>query len=195
MRRFTNRIIRIRRGVAYVDIATDRFPHAITKIDQSDIPIMLDGRQRWFMFEREPGQCYVARSLRFRKKRRFELLHRTILGLRSRDPNVDHRSGDGTDNRRVNLRRATQQQNVRNTRGRGGSSRYKGVCWDRARQLWSVGIGLDGRRLHIGRFASERRAARAYDDAAADLYGEFARFNFPKSSARKNRSRRRTKHE
>ncbi len=37
----------------------------------------------------------------------------------------------------------------------------------------------DGTKIYLGRFAREEDAAMAYDEKARELYGEFARTNFP----------------
>ena len=91
---------------------------------------------------------------------------------------VDHRNGDGLDNRRQNLRPANDSKNQMNARMRSDNpSGFKGVCADRHR--WMARIQLDGRRTYLGYFATPQEAARAYDEAALSLFGEFARFNFP----------------
>src|SRR5688500_6023762 len=54
-------------------------------------------------------------------------MHRLVLNA---GPNqrVDHRNGNGLDNRKANLRFATHTQNMRNARKRStGTSQYKGV--------------------------------------------------------------------
>jgi hypothetical protein len=62
--------------------------------------------------------------------------------------------------------------------------RYKGVT-DRSAHLgdsarpWLARIRVDGQFIHIGRFATEREAALAYDTAALQHFGEFSRPNFP----------------
>jgi hypothetical protein len=46
---------------------------------------------------------------------------------------IDHINGNKSDNRWLNLREATQSQNMTNTGNRAdNSSGYKGVCWHKA---------------------------------------------------------------
>lgn len=104
-------------------------------------------------------------------------MHRLILppgdGL-----TTDHINRDGLDNRRSNLRLATQTQQNANTRLRSdNTSGYRGVSWDKVHSKWMADIYAKGRRYHLGRFASAELAARAYDEAAQELFGEFASLN------------------
>jgi hypothetical protein len=106
------------------------------------------------------------------------MMHRLIMGVDDPRIEVDHRNGDGLDNRRANLRTCTHAQNTANQRKsqRPLTSRYKGVC--RADGKWLAQIGCAGRNYRIGSFAVEEDAARAYDAKAVELFGEFARVNF-----------------
>jgi hypothetical protein len=98
------------------------------------------------------GKPYVRRA----RGGRAVYLHRQILGLRQDDPRKgDHINGDTLDNRRANLRIVTVAENAQNQGSRGGSSRHRGVCWDKARGKWMAQAG--GRTL--GRFDSEDEAA------------------------------------
>lgn len=99
---------------------------------------------------------------------------------------VDHvdGDGDGLNNRRANLRPATQTQNNGNARRRrDNTSGYKGVYFDARRGHWAAQISIDGRRLHLGVFADPVDAARRYDAAAVYYFGEFARPNFPEAAS------------
>lgn len=116
------------------------------------------------------------------------LLHRFILGLPPHNPRVDHIDGDGLNNRRENLRLATPAQNSANMRARPGSlSGFKGVTWSKNAKRWRAKIRANGRHRHLGYFTSEEEAARAYDDAARELHGEFACVNFPRPGERSAR--------
>jgi AP2 domain len=91
---------------------------------------------------------------------------------------VDHINGDGLDDRRTNLRAATQAQNNANVRlRRDNRSGFKGVASSRSGR-WRAYIGSSP-VLHIGTFDTPQEAARAYDAAAIKHFGEFARINFP----------------
>ncbi len=57
------------------------------------------------------------------------------------------------------------------------SSRYRGVSWKKQRRTWVASIGVAGRQKHLGVFATEQDAARAYNAAAIEHYGDKAVLN------------------
>ncbi len=104
-------------------------------------------------------------------------MHRQILGAGSGQQG-DHANHDTLDNQRGNLRICTNAQNQMNARKRSGcSSQYKGVYWDKAARKWKAQIQRNGKREALGRFDDEHRAAQAYNDAAAETFGEIAWLN------------------
>jgi hypothetical protein len=106
-------------------------------------------------------------------------LHRAVMGALP-GVQVDHRDGDGLNCRRGNLRLATRQENGVNSRRRSDNgSGFKGVHWHRGAGRWRAQIRAGSRRWHLGYFATAEDAARAYDAAALELHGEFAKPNFP----------------
>jgi len=90
----------------------------------------------------------------------------------------DHINGNRLDNRKSNLRLVTNQQNLCN-RGKASNntSGYKGVSFQCKK--WYAKITSFGKQHHLGSFKEKIDAARAYDKAAKELHGEFARLNFP----------------
>jgi hypothetical protein len=92
---------------------------------------------------------------------------------------LDHLNGIKTDNRIENLREASQQQNLRNQKSRTGSSKYKGVSWSKQSQKWRVDFRYNEKANCFGFYTSEEEAALAYDKAARELHGDYARLNFP----------------
>lgn len=131
--------------------------------------------------------CYVTSdaSVSGGLRKKTLLLHRLILDLK-RGISVDHINGDGLDNRRNNLRIATKQQNGFNRNknkernGKKCSSKYKGVGWHTRDKLWYAQNKNNYKMIHLGYFKSEEEAARAYDRKAKELFGEYAKLNFPK---------------
>lgn len=107
-------------------------------------------------------------------------MHRLILGLRVGEY-TDHINGNRLDNRRMNLRIATMAENNRNRASRGSASGYRGVSWHKAGKCWEARISADKKDRRLGLFKDPVLAAKAYDEAAKDLHGEFARLNFTQS--------------
>jgi len=114
-----------------------------------------------------------------------QMLHRFILGL-SGSVLVDHRNRYGLDNRRGNLRiGVTRSQNNANSGKHRGAftSRFRGVCWKKKK--WCAQIVRSGKKVHLGYFTEELDAARAYDAAAREQWGEFAKSNLGQNPAKK----------
>jgi hypothetical protein len=107
-------------------------------------------------------------------------MHRQIMGLTDPRVIVDHQNGNGLDCQRHNLRVATKSQNAMNTRLFSTSTTgYKGVSKCKKRGDYRAYIVKDYKQKSLGRFDCPVKAAKAYDEAAKDLYGEFCRLNFP----------------
>jgi len=89
-----------------------------------------------------------------------------------------HINGCGLDNRKANLRPVTHAQNHQNRRKISGTtSRYKGVSWYKRRNRWHATIQINRKTKDLGYFEKEEDAAHAYDEAAKEAVGEFARLN------------------
>lgn len=92
---------------------------------------------------------------------------------------VDHKNGNGLDNRRANLRVCTQAQNGCNSGKKRQHKRFKGVYLDRRRGLWFAQLFVNRKSFFGGYHPTEIEAAQAYDDLARKNHGEFANLNFP----------------
>jgi hypothetical protein len=89
---------------------------------------------------------------------------------------IDHINGDTSDNRIANLRPATNAQNQANSRKhRDNRSGLKGVTWDNWAGKWKTQIKSGGRSKFLGLFDAKEDAHRAYERAARELNGEYAR--------------------
>lgn len=92
---------------------------------------------------------------------------------------IDHIDRDRQNDRIANLREATRSQNNGNAARRSdNTSGYKGVGFHAASGLWYAKIGVRGRVISLGYHRAKEAAARAYDRAAREHFGEFASLNF-----------------
>lgn len=142
---------------------------------------------QWKWCAQKIGSIYYAkRGYDWNKKKKCwnEILsmHRVILGLHKGDGVcTDHIDGNGLNNRRCNLRACTKQQNQMNQGSKVGTSKYKGVGVvpdSVSVKKWRARICINRNQKYLGYFDSEIEAAKAYDVAAKELFGEFANCNF-----------------
>lgn len=133
------------------------------------------------------GKEYVHRGAVVAGKNTTVYLHRFIMNA-PKGVQVDHKDNDGLNCQKENLRFATPAQNHQNMKIiRTGAVPFKGVTYCRRRnrrkrfhaRLYSEG------GASLGYFLTAQEAARAYDAKAREMYGEFARLNFPEPGERR----------
>lgn len=117
------------------------------------------------------------------RKRRFTiLLHRFLQNVSDREL-CDHRNRLGLDCRRKNLRVCEKWANNSNQDLRQDSTTgFKGVHFHSRTNKFVARVQHRGVRHSAGYFSNPIDAAKAYDNLATHLHGEFAKLNFPKGS-------------
>lgn len=145
-------------------------------IDDEDFELV--SKHKWHVHHSGKNHYAVANVTLPDGRRTTIQMHALILG----NPGsiTDHKDGDGLKNTRSNLRPCTHQQNIFNQGVQAHvskTSRYKGVHL--FEKKWLARIMINKKMNHLGSFENESDAARAYDRAAKELFGEFARLNFP----------------
>lgn len=110
-------------------------------------------------------------------------MHRLIMecavGPMPKENFVDHIDGNGLNNCRSNLRICVNKQNVSNQRKANinSTSKYKGVAWHKGAGKWMAQISPEGKHVYLGLFVLESQAAKAYNEAAVQYFGKFAKLN------------------
>ena len=151
-----------------------------TLIDADDLPRL--SPFQWYVITNRKTLRSSVIECKSSAPPRIVYLHRFLLDAPS-DMLVDHIDRDSLNNRQSNLRLCTKPQNAVNSRIRSGKrhSIYKGVTRSWHKRLgdrpWMAYVCKDGKRIYLGKFATEIEAARAYNVAALALYGSFALMN------------------
>jgi AP2 domain/HNH endonuclease len=151
----------------------------LAEIDAADLPLVES--HSWHAVCSR-GKWYAVTNVHTERGRRLLRMHTLLIGRLG----CDHKDGNGLNNRRSNLRIATQSQNAKNRskRRRLASSTYKGVHWHKRVQKWTATIGVNYKTMHLGYFDDAESAARAYDAAAKLHNGPFANVNFQTSGGK-----------
>ena len=160
-----------RRGFAFRKIKLTKGKHAI--VDAEDYEKIAE--YDWQAIEGRCGNFYAGRI----EGGKIIYMHRQIMNNPA-GAIVDHKYRNGLNNTKRNLRIVTAAQNSCNS-GKTSSnctSKYKGVNYSKDKNKWRAYITHKAMRRHLGYFASEEDAAKAYDDAARKYHGDFACLNF-----------------
>lgn len=133
----------------------------VATIDRADLPLV--ERHTWQARQRRDGKgFYAVNSSGIR-------MHRLLLGVWDKRI-VDHRDGDGLNNRRSNLRAGTQSGNCVNRRTTPGAF-LRGARPKKGK--WQAYIKFNGRQRSLGYFDTEAEAHGAYLAEASKLHGDW----------------------
>jgi hypothetical protein len=142
-------------------------------VDEEDFELL--NSFKWGIIKNKT-HTYAARGTRKNGVYSKILMHRFIMNA-PKDQMVDHRNGNTLDNRKSNLRLATRAMNLQNSKLRSDSNcKYKGVSKRGHKFVARIQVAVD-KRLFLGYFKTEEEAAKAYNKAATEHFGEFANLN------------------
>lgn len=146
------------------------------KVDDDDYEFL--NQYKWHF----TTKGYAARRVHYPSSRKNPiykvfLMHR-VIKFADKDFQVDHINSDKLDNRKENLRLCTNSQNHMNKQLQSNStSGYKGVHFDKLRNVWRARITHNRQSINLGSYKDPQEAAQAYNTKAKELFGEFALLN------------------
>lgn len=104
--------------------------------------------------------------------------HREVMNIDDPKIQVDHINGNRLDNRKVNLRLCTNQENSRNKyRNSNNTSGYNGVYFDKERMKWRGTIQHNGKSIKSPkRYNTPEEAYKWYIEKSNELFGDYSVF-------------------
>lgn len=119
---------------------------------------------------------YIVANCNINGKNTTIKMHRIVMDVL--DDNtvcVDHKNHINYDNRKTELRIATNMQNSMNTiMPKNNTSGYKGVSWNKEKQKWEVYITINRNRKHLGYYNDFEDAKMARKKAEEKYFGEYS---------------------
>ena len=162
-----------------VKLYGDKAAGRVALVDDQDYEFVM--QYRWNVCEvvgtptRRPEGPYAHTTVQSGGRKTTLRMHILLTGYRRTD-HIDHNT---LNNCRYNLREATNSQNQGNrVVNLSSTSAYKGVSWVTSKQAWIAQIQVEKQKYYLGRYSNEIDAAKAYDVAAVEAFGEFALTNF-----------------
>jgi hypothetical protein len=116
---------------------------------------------------------YAVSNQNGRKIYMHRLIMQTPEGMET-----DHANMNRLDNTRTNLRNCEKgQQRMNSGLRQDNTSGFKGVKLHKKLGRWEARIGIGGKTVYLGLYDDVRAAAKAYDEAAIEQFGKYARLN------------------
>ena len=87
---------------------------------------------------------------------------------------IDHKNGNGLDNRKSNLRYCRQRFNIINRKiGKHNKSGHKGVSFNKLSNCWESYININNKRIHLGNHKNKEDAIKTRIAGEIKYHGEF----------------------
>ena len=92
---------------------------------------------------------------------------------------IDHKNGNGLDNRRENLRICSNAENLRNRQfQKNNKTGFKGVHYCNRSNRFIAKITINDKIIYLGSSKDASAAAKLYDAGAIKYHKEYAKTNF-----------------
>jgi hypothetical protein len=123
----------------------------------------------WYEYSYRNKKYNCLRAFQYETGMQIKM-HHIIMGKY-----YDHIDRNPLNNRKNNLRQATNLENARNkSMTSRNTSGFIGVYWIKKMNKWSAQIGINNKMVVLGYFENKEDAIRARLEAEAKYFGEFA---------------------
>lgn len=172
-----NYIVDTENNIARIELHRRNEESLWTIIDLEDLDRVINFPYTWFAkLNKSIGEYYVYASEYRPETKRCKpiFLHQFIMNANGKI--VDHKNNDGLDNRKSNLRMATDKNNSTNRRSRNknNSSGYRNVSWSERYGKWIVQMQVNKKNTILGKFDNVHEAGKFAEEMRQKYYGEYA---------------------
>lgn len=156
--------------------------HGVRVIYYDDADHDLVKEIKWYVDKGDDDVFYAKGRVKKRHRKEgvpiIARMHRLLMGVSDGSIQVDHIDHNGLNNRRGNLRIATQPQNSGNMRvAKDSTTGYKGVTYKKKKDLYVTRIRVNSKLIHGQSTKNIYEAALRYNELAIKYFGEFACLN------------------
>ena len=173
-----NKVIEIDENTVGIVIDSPKHGEKICIIDREDLG-RVSAFENWCAWGHEGYTSYAMSKIGYAYTgfQSNVLIHRLVMSFPLSQ--IDHINGNGMDNRKTNLRCATNSENMRNRKRTIGSSAYRGVCRRKGAisNPWVAYARENSRLKYLGVYPDEKSAAKVYNEYIRNNYGDFASLN------------------
>lgn len=131
-------------------------------------------QHKWYVIlDSKNGSYYAHRNIIKEDGKQTSISMHSVIAKTPKGMHTDHINHNTLDNREENLRVCTPSQNKCNSRKQmNNTSGYKGV--NKKGNKWAARVRVGNVRTWLGAFDTPEEAAKAYNNAAKRLQGEYA---------------------
>jgi hypothetical protein len=153
-------------SIAYIPLTRNQY----ACVDWDDAHLV--GAKNWYAHPVDGRAMFYARRKEYLGG--HVSMHSYILGLSGSAVTADHKNRYGLDNRRANLRPATQaEQNANQGLVVSNTSGVRGVHYHPKQKLWRAQFKWRGKSYWVGTFSSKDSAVLAYQARVREVMGDF----------------------
>lgn len=130
-------------------------------------------KYKWCLTKNKDKKDYVITNI----NDSLIFLHRFLMNA-TEDTKIDHIDRNPLNNKKINLRYCTIQQNNMNiSLSKNNTSGITGICWHSQADKWRAYIMLNWKQINLGLFDNFEDAVKVRKEAEIKYFGEFAPIN------------------
>jgi hypothetical protein len=157
---------------------SNKYP--ITIIDTEDLQKLINIDISWNVHLEVHKKFYYVLGTQYlgteKPKNKSYNLHRFVMEEKDKNIKIDHIDGDNFNNRKSNLRRTSQKNNLRHRKMKNSNNKsgYRNVC--KINNCWVIQLQINGKNTRLKSFPLDQleEAGKYAEEMRKKYYGDFS---------------------